>query len=161
MEKITMGDIKVMVNGGKANAGPPLGPALAPTGVNIGNVVAKINEVTMSFDGMSVPVTVTINGDKTFSVKVGSPPTSALIIKEANIKKGTGNPKTDMVGNLTIEQVLKVVDQKYDSLNSVSKKAAAKEIMGTCDSMGVTVEGQRAVETIAEVNTGKYDSKFQ
>ncbi|MFA5764286.1 MAG: 50S ribosomal protein L11 [archaeon] len=156
-----MGDIKVMVSGGKANAGPPLGPALAPTGVNIGNVVAKINEATMSFDGMNVPVTVTINGDKTFSIKVGSPPTSALIIKEAKIKKGSGNPKTDMLGNLTIEQVLKVVDQKYDSLNAVSKKAAAKEIMGTCDSMGVTIEGQRARIIIAEVTTGKYDSKFQ
>jgi large subunit ribosomal protein L11 len=158
---IKMGDIKVMVSGGKANAGPPLGPALAPTGVNIGNVVAKINEATMSFDGMNVPVTVTINGDKTFSIKVGSPPTSALIIKEAKIKKGSGNPKTDMLGNLTIEQVLKVVDQKYDSLNAVSKKAAAKEIMGTCDSMGVTIEGQRARIIIAEVTTGKYDSKFQ
>jgi large subunit ribosomal protein L11 len=155
-----MGDIKVMVNGGKANAGPPLGPSLAPTGVNIGEVVAKINEVTMSFDGMSVPVTITINGDKSYDVKVGSPPTSALIKKEAGVAKGTGNPKTDMVGNLTIEQVLKLVDQKYDSLNSTDKKNAAKEIMGTCNSMGITIEGKRAVETIVEVNAGKFDDKF-
>ena len=149
-----------MVNGGKANAGPPLGPSLAPTGVNIGEVVAKINEVTMSFDGMSVPVTITINGDKSYDVKVGSPPTSALIKKEAGVAKGTGNPKTDMVGNLTIEQVLKLVDQKYDSLNSTDKKNAAKEIMGTCNSMGITIEGKRAVETIVEVNAGKFDDKF-
>jgi large subunit ribosomal protein L11 len=156
-----MGDIKVMVNGGKANAGPPLGPSLAPTGVNIGEVVAQINEKTASFNGMQVPVTITINGDKTFEISVGSPPTSALIKKEAGVSKGTANPKLEMVGNLTIDQVIKLVEQKYDVLNSVDKKNAAKEIMGTCNSMGITVEGKRAVETIADVQAGKYDSKFQ
>ena len=65
-----MGDIKVMVDGGKANAGPPLGPALAPLGVNIGNVVAKINEKTAAFSGMKVPVTVTINSDKSFDINI-------------------------------------------------------------------------------------------
>ena len=155
-----MGDIKIMVSGGKANAGPPLGPALAPTGVNIGAVVEKINEVTASFDGMQVPVTVTINTNKTFDIKVGMPPTSALLKKEAGIKKGTGNPKIDMVGNLTIDQVLKVVNQKFDSLNSKDKKAATKEVCGVCNSMGITVEEKRAVETIKDIANGKYDAKF-
>lgn len=155
-----MGDIKIMVAGGKANAGPPLGPALAPTGANIGEVVAKINEVTSSFDGMQVPVTVTINADKSFDIKVGMPPTSALLKKEAGIKKGTGNPKLDMVGNLTIDQVLKVVNQKFDALNSKTKKAAVKEVCGVCNSMGITVEEKRAVETIKDIASGKYDAKF-
>lgn len=155
-----MGDIKVMVNGGKANAGPPLGPALAPTGVNIGEVVAKINEKTASFDGMQVPVTVTINGDKTFDIKVGLPPTSALIKKEVNAAKGAGNPKTDVVGNLTIEQLKKIAEQKMDAINSMKMKSAVKEIAGVCDSMGVHVEGQRAKKAIEEITNGKFDDKL-
>ena len=155
-----MGDIKIMVDGGKANAGPPIGPALAPTGVNIGEVVAKINEVTSSFGGMKVPVTVTINGDKTFGVKVGLPPVSALIKKEANVAKGAANPKIDIAGNLTIEQVIKIAEQKYDSLNATDKKAAAKEILGACNSMGIHVEGKRAKDAIRKIDAGKFDDKF-
>ncbi|MDD4251396.1 MAG: 50S ribosomal protein L11 [Candidatus ainarchaeum sp.] len=156
-----MGEIKVMVDAGKANAGPPLGPSLAPTGVNIGLVVAKINEATTSFSGMKIPVTIIINSDKTFDIKVGLPPVSALIKKEAHAAKGAGNPKTDVVGNLTIEQVLKLAKQKYDSLNSTNMRNAAKEIMGSCDSMGIHVEGLRAKDAIAELNAGKFDEKLK
>ncbi|MDD3083588.1 MAG: 50S ribosomal protein L11 [Candidatus ainarchaeum sp.] len=155
-----MSDIKIMVNGGKANAGPPLGPALAPTGVNIGQVVAKINEKTVSFEGMQVPVTVTINSNKTFDIKVGLPPTSALIKKEVNAAKGAGNPKTDKVGNLSIEQLKKIISMKEDSLNSTNQKAMAKEIMGACNSMGVYIEGLKAVDAIKALNEGKFDDKF-
>ena len=156
-----MGDIKVMVDGGKANAGPPLGPALAPQGVNIGEVVGKINEKTAAFSGMKVPVTVTINSDKSFEIKVGLPPMSALIKKEINAPKGAANPKTDVVGNLTMEQVLKVADMKDDVLNSYNKKSMAKEVVGTCCSMGVTVEGLNAKKALKAIEAGKFDSKFQ
>ena len=155
-----MGEIKVMVNGGKANAGPPLGPALAPTGVNIGEVVAKINEKTASFDGMQVPVTVTINSNKTFEISVGLPPTSALIKKEVKAQKGAANPKTDVVGNLTIDQVKKIAEQKMDSINSMTMKSAVKEIIGVCDSMGVSVEGKRAKLTIKDIEAGQFADKF-
>lgn len=154
-----MGDIKVMVNGGKANAGPPLGPALAPTGINIGEVVAKINEKTASFDGMQVPVTISISG-KDFEITVGLPPTSALIKKEVNAAKGAANPKTDVVGNLTIEQIKKIASQKMDALNSKDEKAAVCEVIGVCNSMGVQVEGKRAKDTIADIHEGKFDDKF-
>ena len=150
-----------MVDGGKANAGPPLGPALAPQGVNIGEVVAKINEKTASFGGMKVPVTVTINANKSFSIKVGLPPMSALIKKEANAAKGAANPKADVVGNLTIEQVLKIAEMKDDSINAYNKKSAAKEVIGTCCSMGINIEGMRAKEAIKEIDAGKFDNKFQ
>ena len=156
-----MGDIKVMVDGGKANAGPPLGPALAPLGVNIGNVVTKINEKTEAFSGMKVPVVVTINSNKSFDIKVGLPPMSALIKKEVNAPKGAANPKTDVVGNLTMEQVLKVADMKDDVLNSYNKKSMAKEVVGTCCSMGVTVEGLNAKKALKAIEAGKFDSKFQ
>jgi large subunit ribosomal protein L11 len=154
-----MGDIKVMVNGGKANAGPPLGPALAPTGINIGEVVAKINEKTASFDGMQVPVTVSIKG-KEFEISVGLPPTSALIKKEVNAAKGAANPKEEVVGNLTIEQIKKIAEQKMDALNAKDEKKAVREVMGVCNSMGVSVEGKRAKETLADMDEGKFSDKF-
>ena len=155
-----MGEIKFLVNGGKANAGPPLGPALAPTGVNICQVVAKINEMTSSFDGIQVPVVVTINKNKTFDVKVGLPPTSALIKKEIKVAKGASNPKTDKIGNLSIEQIQKIAEMKSDALNSTDKKAMAREIIGVCNSMGVQVEGLKAVDAIKALNDGKFNDKF-
>lgn len=155
-----MGEIKAMVDGGKANAGPPLGPALAPQGVNIGLVVAKINEKTAAYVGMKVPVKVIINKDKSFDIEVGSPPMSALIKKEAGADKGAGNPKTEVKGNLTIDQVKKIAEMKFDNLNSYKMKSAIKEVIGTCDSMGIQVEGVRAAQAIKLVEEGKFDDKF-
>ena len=83
------------------------------------------------------------------------------IKKEANAAKGAANPKTDVAGNLTIEQIIKIAKQKYDSLNSTNIKEAAKEIMGSCDSMGIHVEGLRAKDAIAELNAGKFDEKLK
>jgi len=156
-----MGELKVMVDGGKASAGAPLGPALGPTGINIGEVVAQINTKTAALAGMKVPVTIIINKDKTFEIKVGMPPMSALIKKEANAQKGAANPKADKVGNLTIAQVRKIGETKFDSLNSYNKKAVAKEVIGTCDSMGVHVEGMRAKEAMKLLVEGKFDDEFK
>ena len=85
--------VEAMVDGGRATAGPPLGPALGPKGVNIGQVIAKINEKTKAFDGMKVPVTVIINDDKSFDIKVGTPPMSALIKAELNIPSDPATPR--------------------------------------------------------------------
>ena len=155
-----MGEIKAMVDGGKANAGPPLGPALAPQGVNIGEVVAKINEKTASYEGMKVPIKVIINNDKSFEIEVGAPPTSALIKKEAGAEKGAGNPKTEVKGNLSIDAVIKIAGMKTENLNSYNLKASVKEVIGTCDSMGIQVEGVRASQAIKLVEEGKFDDKF-
>jgi len=156
-----MGELKVMVDGGKASAGAPLGPALGPTGVNIGEVVAQINTKTASLAGMKVPVTIVINKNKTFEIKVGLPPISALIAKEAKAAKGAANPKTDIVGNLTIDQVIKIGETKFDVLNAYSPKSVAKEVMGSCNAMGVTVEGMKAKDAIKALNEGKFDSHFK
>jgi len=156
-----MADIKVLVEGGKASAGAPLGPALGPLGVNIGEVVNQINEKTKAYAGMKVPVTVAVDaGSKTFEILVGSPPTSALIKKEIGLDKGSSNPKADMKANITIEQVRKIVDMKIDNLASYNLKSAAKEVMGACDSMGVTVDGIRAKEAQKLVDQGNYDSQL-
>lgn len=156
-----MADIKVLVEGGKASAGAPLGPALGPLGVNIGEVVNQINEKTKAYAGMKVPVTVAVDaGSKTFEIMVGSPPTSALIKKEIGLDKGSSNPKADMKANITIEQVRKIVGMKIDNLASYNLKSAAKEVIGVCDSMGVTVDGIRAKEAQKLVDQGNYDSQL-
>ena len=153
-----MTEIKVLVEGGKASAGAPLGPALGPLGVNIGDVVAKINEKTSSYAGMKVPVVVDVDaGTKTFEINVGSPPTSALIKKEIGIDKGSSNPKAEIKGDISMQQIKNVVELKIEKLASYKMKSAAKEIIGVCNSMGLTVEGKPAREAIKEIDEGKFD----
>jgi large subunit ribosomal protein L11 len=154
-----MKTIDVIVEGGKATAGPPLAPALAPMGVNIGQVVAKINEATKDFAGMKVPVKVSVDpGTKEFTVEVGSPPTGEIIKKEAGIEKGAGNREAP-AGDVSLEVIVKVSKAKSNSLGSTLKEKA-KEVLGTCLSMGITVEGKNARDLIKEIDEGKHDSLF-
>ncbi len=149
--------IDVLIEGGKATAAPPLGPALGPMGVPIPAVVSLINEKTKEFSGMKVPVKVIIDRDtKAFDIKVGTPPASALIMKEAGITKGSSNPLADKVADLKIEQVIKIAKMKSDSLLGTDNISKAMEIIGTCNSMGVMVEGKPA----KEIDIGKYREKI-
>jgi large subunit ribosomal protein L11 len=153
--------IDAMVEGGKASGGPPIGPALGPTGVNIFQVVTKINEVTQAFSGLKVPVTITVNpNDKTFEVEVGTPPTSALILKEVGADKGSGEPNTNIIGNITLDQLKTIAKGKADDLSAQTMKAAAMIITGTCGQMGVTIEGKPAKEFQAEVREGTWDAQL-
>ncbi len=150
--------IEALVDGGKATAGPPLGPALGPLGVNIMEVIKAINEKTKAFQGMKVPVKVTVDPEtKSFEISVGTPPTSALIKKELGIEKGSGDARNQKVGNLTMEQVKKIATMKETSLLGKGVKERAREIIGTCQSMGVTVEGKTPKEILKEIDEGKYD----
>ena len=154
-----MADIKAIVDAGKASAGAPLGPALGPTGVNIGAVVAEINEKTKAFEGMKIPVTISIDAkNKSFEIKVGSPSAAALIIKELGIAKGAATPKTEKVGNMTIQQLKKVAEMKMTGLSSSKIKSAMNEIAGTAKQMGITIEGKDAREITKEIKAGKWDS---
>jgi large subunit ribosomal protein L11 len=154
--------IKALIEGGKATAAPPLGPALGPLGVNIGQVIAKINEKTKSFEGMQVPVTVVVDSDtKEFDISVGTPPTSALILKEAGIKKGAGNPLADKVADLRIEQIIKIAKMKEDALMGKDLKQRLKEVIGTCQSMGVLVEQVPGQEAVQLVNSGSFDKEIK
>jgi len=153
--------ISVQIEGGKATAAPPLGPALGPLKVNIGQVVADINAKTKDLAGMQVPVTVIVDTEtKEYTIEVGTPPASALIKKEAGIQKGASNPLTEKVADLKIEQIIKIAKTKSDSLLGKDLIAKCKEIIGTCQSMGVMVEGKPASETMKDVNAGKYDDKI-
>jgi large subunit ribosomal protein L11 len=149
--------VEALVPGGKANPGPPLGPALGPLGVNIKDVIDKINDKTKDYNGMQVPVKVIVDDDKNVEIEVGTPPTSALILKELNIEKGSGESGTVNVGDLSIAQAAKIARMKKDDILSYSLKAAVKEVMGTCVPMGVTVEGLDPRECQKAVDEGKFD----
>lgn len=149
--------IDTIVEGGKATPGPPLGPALGPLGVNAGQVIAKINEATKDFSGMKVPVKVIVNtADKSFKVEVGSPPTAEIIKKEAKVAKGSGTK--EKVGNLTLAAAIKIGKQKKTTSLGKSLKDVVKEVLGTCVSMGINVDGKDAREVIKELNEKKHDS---
>jgi large subunit ribosomal protein L11 len=150
--------VEVLVSGGKATAGPPLGPALGPLGINVKAVIDEINQKTATFNGMQVPVTVVVDDKKKFTVTVGIPPVSALIKKEAHIEKGSGEPNVKVVGNLPFEAAVRIANMKLESMLSYELKTAVKEVVGTCVSMGVTVDGKRAKDVFALINEGKYDS---
>ena len=153
--------IDVLIEGGKATAAPPLGPALGPAGVNIGQVVAEINKKTEAFKGMKVPVKVTVKSDKSFTITVGTPPVSALVKKEAGVEKCAANPLTDKVADIKIEQVIKIAKMKEDALLGKDMIAKVKEIIGSCDSMGIMVEGKQAREIIADINKGEFVEKIK
>lgn len=154
--------VEVLIEGGKATAAPPLGPALGPLGVNIGQIVTDINKKTESFKGMQVPVKVIVDSDtKKYEIEIGTPPASALLKKEAGIEKGSGNPKTDKVADVMIEQIIKIAKMKESKLLGKSLKEKVKEIVGTCNSMGILVEGKPAFETIQDINKGKFDEEIR
>ena len=151
--------VEALVEGGKASAGPPLGPALGPMGVNIGEVINQINEKTKDFEGMKVPVTVIIDG-KDFKIKVGTPPISAMIKKEANIEKLSSHPKEEKVADIKIEQVIKIAKNKRDSMNTVDIKSCVRQIIGSCVSCGILVEGKDPKEVLKEIDNGKYKDEI-
>lgn len=154
--------VEILIEGGKATPGPPLGPAIGPLGINMMQVVEQINEKTSDFDGMKVPVKVIVDvGTKAFEIEVGTPPTTALIKDELNIEKGSQDPGLDKVADLSIEQALKVARMKFSALLSNDYKMATKEVVGTCVSMGLTVEGKDPKTVQKEIDEGIYDDKLQ
>jgi large subunit ribosomal protein L11 len=153
--------VELLISGGQANAGPPLGPALGPLGVNVMMIVNKINELTKDYAGMKVPVKVIVDPEtKTFEVTIGTPTTSALIVSELKIEKGSATPNTQKVGDLTIEQVVRIAKMKRPELLARDLKGATKEILGACVSMGITAESKDPREVQKEIDQGKYDEIF-
>ncbi len=154
--------VEVLIEGGKATAAPPLGPALGPLGVNIGQVVAEINKKTQDYKGMQVPVTVKVDPQtKAFTIEIGTPPASALIKKEAGVQKGAHNPATEKVADLKIEQVIKIAKMKESALLGKDLKSKVREIVGTCQSMGILVEGVSAGEAFKQLDEGRFDEEIK
>jgi large subunit ribosomal protein L11 len=154
--------ISALVSGGEANAGPPLGPALGPIGVNVLQVVNAINEKTKDFPGMKVPVKIEVDAEtKKFIVEVGLPPTAALVAKEANITKGSGSAGVNYAGNISMDSAVKIAKMKLESSYAKDIKGIVKEIIGSCLSSGVKVEDKPAKEVYNDISAGKYDELFR
>ena len=148
--------IELLVEGGEASAGPPLGPALGPTDVNVGQVVQAINDETADFEGTEVPVTVTVEeGD--YEIEVGLPPTAALVKDELGFETGSGRPQAEFVADMSVEELKKVADMKSDDLLSYDTKNAAKEIAGSCVCLGVKIEGEDPRRAAERIDEGEFD----
>ncbi|MHA1519120.1 MAG: 50S ribosomal protein L11 [Promethearchaeota archaeon] len=154
-------EVAALVEGGKASGGPPIGPAIGPTGVPIKSVVDAINEKTKDFKGLKVPVTILVNtDDKSFEIVVSTPMASALLLKEIGIAKGSGEPTTDFVGDLPFAAIMKIARMKEDALNALDNKGRAKTIIGTAFSCGIKIDGKTAREVLKEIDDGLYDDQL-
>ena len=132
--------IKLQIEGGKASAAPPLGPALGQAGVNIGEFVNQFNEKTREMMGDVIPVVISVYEDRTFSFITKTPPASRLILKAIGQKKGSGKNLVKKAGTITKVQVKEIAETKMVDLSANDVEAAMKIIEGTAKSMGVEVK---------------------
>ena len=139
MAKQIAGYIKLQIQAGAANPAPPVGPALGQRGVNIMEFCKAFNEKTKDKMGFKVPVIITVYADKSFTFITKQPPASALLMKAANLKKGTDNPLKNKVGKITKAQLMEVVKAKIEDLNTTDEEAAARTIAGSARSMGIEI----------------------
>ncbi len=139
MAKKVMDYIKLQIEAGKANPAPPVGPALGQRGVNIMEFCKSFNEKTKDKMGFKVPVVITVYSDRSFSFITKQPPASALLMKAANLKKGTDNPLKNKVAKLTRAQLMEVVNQKIEDLNTDDVEMAANTLAGSARSMGIEI----------------------
>jgi large subunit ribosomal protein L11 len=151
-----------IVNGGQASGGPPIGPALGPMGVNIMAIVAEINKQTAEYKGTPVPVDVIVDTDtKEFKIKVGMLTTFALLTQAVGITKGSGTPNTVSAGDITFADLVGVAKKKRPGLYAASLKASVREVLGTCVSVGLTVDGKAPKEVQALIKQGEYDAQLK
>ncbi len=154
--------IKVLADGGSMAPGPALSQKLGPLGINMGQVIQKVNDATKNFKGMKVPVEIDVNPTtKNVEIKVFSPPTSELLKKEIGSEKGSGAQNKIKVGNLSIEQVIGVAMTKHGNMLSKDLKSAVKNVVGTCVSLGILIENKHPNEIQKEIESGKYDKEIK
>ncbi len=154
-------NIKLLVDGGSMKPGPALSQKLGPVGINVNQIIQKVNEATKSFEGIKVPVELNIDvPTKEFDVKVFSPPVSELLKKELGVEKGSGVQKKIRIGNASIEQIISLAKTKSPNLLCRDFKSAVKTIVGTCVSLGILIENKPASEIEKEIDEGKYDKEI-
>lgn len=139
MAKQVVTQVKIQVTGGQATPAPPVGTALGPHGVNIGQFVMQFNERTRDMTGVTIPVVITIYNDRSFEFITKSPPAAVLLKQAAQIAKGSSNPKAQKVGKVTKAQLLEIAQKKFADLNSPNLEHASRVIAGTARSMGLDV----------------------
>lgn len=138
-KKAVVSQIKVQVPGGQATPAPPVGTALGPHGVNIGQFVQQFNDRTKEMAGTVIPVVISVYSDRSFDFILKSPPAGVLLKQAAQIAKGAANPKAEKVGVVTQQQVLDIAKTKFDDLNAPDLDQAARIIAGTARSMGIQI----------------------
>lgn len=141
MAKRKKAEIKLLITAGQASPAPPIGPALGQYGVNIMEFCNQFNERSKKRGDDLIPVVLTVYQDSSFDFIMKKPPTSFLIKKAAGIVKGSGEPNKEKVATITVEQVKKIAEEKFENLNTNDMKQAISIIEGTARSMGVLVEG--------------------
>src|SRR3989344_6037426 len=153
--------IEILVEGGKAKADASLAQRLGPMKINIQDVLKGINEKTDSFNGMRVPVKVAVNLEtKEFEISIGTPPIAELIKKELNLQKGSSFPNKDKVANIGIEQAIKISKMKESSILHNSLKSVVKTVIGSCNALGILVEGKEAKDINKEIDSGRYNKEI-
>lgn len=140
MAKEVIGQIKLQVKAGQANPAPPVGPALGARGVNIMQFCQQFNERTKDQMGTTLPVVITVYGDRSFEFIVKSPPAPVLLMKAAKVDKGSPNSIEKKIGKVTRAQLEEIVKIKESDLNAFAVDQAVSMIAGTARSMGIEVE---------------------
>jgi large subunit ribosomal protein L11 len=167
MEKSDVEIIELLVEGGKAAPGPSTAPKLSALKLNVGEIFAKINQLTKQFEGMDVPVKIIVDKQtRKYEIEIGLPPTSSLLKKEAGIEiaKITREEKEKgkkWVGNISFEKVLKVTKMKEKELEGKNLKSKVKQVLGTCLSLHLLVDNKDPREVIKEIDQGVYDKYFE
>jgi large subunit ribosomal protein L11 len=141
MAKKVQAVVKLQCPAGAANPAPPVGTALGPHGVNIMDFCKQFNAKTQKQAGMVIPAVITIYADRTFSFITKTPPAPNLLLKEAGVLKGSGQPNREKVGTVTRAQLEKIAQIKMEDLNAADLDSAVRMIAGTARSMGLEVDG--------------------
>ena len=152
--------INLMIDGGKASANQQMAQSLGPKKINIQEVLVQINEKTSVFNGMKVPVVIDVDDNNNYTIEVGTPPVFELVKQEIKLDKGSSTPNKEKVANLGIEQIIKIAKMKKDAMLVNNLKSAVKSIIGSCNSMGILVEGKSAKSINKEIESGKYDTEI-
>ena len=153
--------IKLLIEGGDMKPGPAISQKLGHLGINIGKVIQQVNQETQEFKGLKVPVELDVNPKtKNFEVKVFSPPVAELIKKELSLEKASGMQKKIKVGNISIEQAIRIAKTKSGNILASSLKSAVKNVVGSCVSLGVLIESKEPKEIEKEIEKGVYDKEI-
>lgn len=132
--------VKLQIPAGKATPAPPVGPALAPHGLNISEFCQKFNESSKNQQGWKLPVEITVYEDRTYNFEIKQPLASELLKKAAAVEKGSGEPNKKKVGKITKFQLEEIAKKKMPDLNTDDIQQAKKIIEGTAKNMGITIE---------------------
>ena len=141
MAKQIDGYVKLQIKGGQANPAPPVGPALGAKGLNIMDFCKAFNARTQDKAGEVLPVAITVYSDKSYDFVIKTPPAPVLLMKAANVKKGSSEPNRNKVASVTWDQVKEIAEKKMPDLNAFTIESAMKMVAGTARSMGITVSG--------------------